>query len=258
MLLHAGTNIVNEVYDVRKGIDTITSPRASHAIVKGRMTERTALAHRRRRVRAGGRGRRSTSSALRGPAIVVLGLLGLVGGWGYTAPPLEYKYRALGVPLVFLLMGPLMVVGAYFAVSGDVVARRRSSLSIPVGLLVAAILHGNEWRDIREDTPGRDLDAVVADRPATGRTTATSALVLGAYIGPRRWRSSLGVLPPPDDARDPVAAVPRPGHPVGRARRDAARPRAIAMIDLQTARLHLAFGALLVVGHPAVRASVRG
>ena len=43
VLLHAGTNIVNEVYDVRKGVDSITSPRASHAIVKGRMTERAAL-----------------------------------------------------------------------------------------------------------------------------------------------------------------------------------------------------------------------
>ena len=62
---------------------------------------------------------------LRGPAIVVLGVLGLIGGWGYTAPPLEYKNRALGVPIVFLLMGPLMVEGSYFAVSGTVVARRR-------------------------------------------------------------------------------------------------------------------------------------
>src|SRR5436190_6020571 len=43
VFLHAGTNIVNEVYDVRKGIDSITSPRASHAIVKGRIKERTAL-----------------------------------------------------------------------------------------------------------------------------------------------------------------------------------------------------------------------
>ena len=36
VLLHFGTNVVNEIYDVRQGIDTITSPRASHAIVKGR------------------------------------------------------------------------------------------------------------------------------------------------------------------------------------------------------------------------------
>ena len=43
VLLHSGTNVVNEVYDVRKGIDTITSPRASHAVLKGRLSERGAL-----------------------------------------------------------------------------------------------------------------------------------------------------------------------------------------------------------------------
>ncbi|HEV8402649.1 MAG TPA: LLM class flavin-dependent oxidoreductase, partial [Candidatus Limnocylindrales bacterium] len=150
VFLHAGTNIVNEVYDVRKGVDTITSPRASHAIVKGRIRERTALLV------------AATFFALavvvglylvwlRGPAIIVLGLLGLVGGWGYTAPPLEYKNRALGVPIVFFLMGPLMVEGAYFAVSGQW-SVTALVLSIPIGMLVAAILHGNEWRDIREDS----------------------------------------------------------------------------------------------------------
>ena len=46
-------------------------------------------------------------------------------GWGYTAPPLQYKYRALGLPLVFLLMGPLMVVGGYYAMTGQLVTGRR-------------------------------------------------------------------------------------------------------------------------------------
>ena len=61
------------------------------------------------------------------PAIVVLGLLGLAGGYFYTAPPFQYKFHALGVPLVFVLMGPLMVVGSYFAISGRLVRARRSS-----------------------------------------------------------------------------------------------------------------------------------
>src|SRR5437763_17011509 len=40
--LHVGTNVTNEIYDVRKGVDTIVSPRASHAIVKGRITDGAA------------------------------------------------------------------------------------------------------------------------------------------------------------------------------------------------------------------------
>ena len=119
VLLHSGTNVVNEVYDVRKGIDTITSPRASHAVLKGRLSERGAL-------------RLAYLAfaiaiaigvvliAVRGWPIVALGLLGLASGYFYTAPPFAFKYRAMGVPLVFAMFGPLMLEGAYFAVTGDV------------------------------------------------------------------------------------------------------------------------------------------
>jgi 1,4-dihydroxy-2-naphthoate octaprenyltransferase len=243
VLLHSGTNIVNEIYDVRQGIDTITSPRASHAIVKGRLTERAAFF-----AAAVAFGLAVAVGlylvALRGPAIVLLGLLGLIGGYGYTAPPLQYKYRALGVPLVFLLMGPLMVAGTYFAVTGTWTIQA-FVLSVPVGLLVAAILHGNEWRDIGEDTRA----GIVTLSSRIGRDWAHYgyvALVLGAYI-------SLGLavafelLPPATLVA--ILSLPFLAQVVRSAELGATgQARAIAMIDLQTARLHLAFGALLVLG----------
>ncbi len=243
LLLHSGTNIVNEIYDVRKGVDTIVSPRASHAIVKGRMTERTAF------LVAGGAFALAVLVgiyllALRGPAIAALGVIGLVGGWGYTAPPLQYKYRALGVPLVFVLMGPLMVVGSYFAVTGtwNPVAL---ILSVPVGLLVAAILHGNEWRDISEDTRA----GIVTLSSRVGREWAHYgyvALVLGAYIT-LGLAVALSLLPPATLVA--ILSLPFLAQVVRSAELGATgQARAIAMIDLQTARLHLAFGGLLVVG----------
>jgi 1,4-dihydroxy-2-naphthoate octaprenyltransferase len=243
VLLHAGTNIVNEVYDVRKGVDTITSPRASHAIVKGRMSEHTAL------LLAGIAFALAIVVGvylawLRGPAIIGLGVLGLLGGWGYTAPPLEYKNRALGVPLVFLLMGPLMVEGSYFAVSGNW-SLTAVVLSIPVGLLVAAILHGNEWRDIREDS--RAGISTLSGR--IGRKWAHYGyvgLVLGAYIV-----LALSVIADVLPAWTMLAILSLPF--LAQVLRSAelgasGQARAIAMIDLQTARLHLAFGSLLVLG----------
>lgn len=243
VLLHSGTNIINEIYDVRQGIDTIVSPRASHAIVKGRMSERAAFAV-------------AISAfvlavvvgvfliSLRGPAIAVLGLIGLVGGWGYTAPPLQYKYHALGVPLVFVLMGPLMVVGSYFAITGSwsLVA---GILSVPVGLLVAAILHGNEWRDISEDT--RAGIATLSSR--IGKEWAHYgyvALVLGAYMT-LGLSVAAGWLPPATLLA--ILSLPFLAQVVRSAELGATgQARAIAMIDLQTARLHLAFGGLLVLG----------
>ncbi|TAK01755.1 MAG: LLM class flavin-dependent oxidoreductase [Chloroflexota bacterium] len=243
VLLHSGTNIVNEIYDVRQGIDTIVSPRASHAIVKGRMSERAAFAT------AGLAFVLAVAIGvylvvLRGPAIVVLGLLGLVGGWGYTAPPLQLKYRALGVPLVFVLMGPLMVVGSYFAVTG-LWSPVALILSIPVGLLVAAILHGNEWRDISEDTRA----GIVTLSSRIGREWAHYGyvgLVLGAYIT-LGLAVAFSLLPPPTLLA--IVSLPFLAQVVRSAELGATgQARAIAMIDLQTARLHLAFGAFLVIG----------
>jgi len=241
--LHSGTNILNEVFDVRKGVDTIVSPRASHAIVKGRMSERAAIG-----VAVSGFAVAVLLglylTAVRGPAIVALGLAGLIGGWGYTAPPLQYKYRALGVPLVFLLMGPLMTVGGYFAVTGtwNPVAL---VLSIPIGLLVAAILHGNEWRDISEDTRA----GIVTLSSRIGRAWAHYtyvALVLGAYIT-LGLAVAAGLLAPTTLLA--ILSLPFLVLVVRSAELGASgQARAIAMIDLQTARLHLAFGALLVLG----------
>ncbi len=243
VLLHAGTNIVNEVYDVRKGIDTITSPRASHAIVKGRITEHAALLF------AGAAFALAIVVGvyltwLRGPAIVGLGILGLLGGWGYTAPPLEYKNRALGVPLVFVLMGPLMVEGSYFAVSGTW-SLTALVLSLPVGLLVAAILHGNEWRDIREDSRAgiSTMSAKIGRRWAH---YGYVALVLGAYMV-LALSVIAGILPAWTMLA--ILSLPFLAQVIRSAELGATgQARAIAMIDLQTARLHLAFGSLLVLG----------
>jgi 1,4-dihydroxy-2-naphthoate polyprenyltransferase len=182
--------------------------------------------------------------ALRGPAIVALGLIGLVGGWGYTAPPLQYKYRALGVPLVFVLMGPLMVVGTYFAITG-LWSLDALILSVPVGLLVAAILHGNEWRDIGEDTRA----GIVTLSSRLGKEWAHYsyvALVLGAYIT-LGLAVAFRLLPPATLLA--ILSLPFLAQVVRSAELGASgQARAIAMIDLQTARLHLAFGALLVLG----------
>lgn len=243
LLLHSGTNIVNEIYDVRKGIDTIASPRASHAILKGRLTEgeayRLALACFVAAVLVG-----VALVAARGLPIVALGLAGLAGGYFYTAPPFEYKYRALGVPLVFLLMGPLMTVGTYYAVSGTWSASALV-LSVPVGLLVAAILHGNEWRDISEDTRA----GIVTLSSRIGRDLAHYgyvALVLGAYMT-LGLAVALDWLPPATLLA--ILSLPLLAGVVRSAELGAAgQARQIAMIDLQTARLHLVCGALLVCG----------
>jgi 1,4-dihydroxy-2-naphthoate octaprenyltransferase len=241
--LHIGTNVINEIYDVRHGIDSITSPRMSMAILKGRISERDAF------VVAWSGFILAVLMGIflllqRGWPIVLLGLIGFIGGYFYTAPPFQYKYRALGLPLVFLLMGPLMVGGAYFAVTGTF-DPNVLIVSLPVGLLVTAILHGNEWRDVAEDT----RHGFTTFSAQVGRDAAFWVyvmLILGAYVAVG-LAVMLGALP--KLALLTLFSLPLTAWILRDAERGAeGHLRAIAMIDLMTARLHSAFGALLLVG----------
>jgi 1,4-dihydroxy-2-naphthoate polyprenyltransferase len=241
--LHIGTNVINEIYDVRHGIDSITSPRMSMAILKGRISERDAFI-----VAWSGFVLALLMGIFlilqRGWPIVLLGLIGFIGGYFYTAPPFQYKYRALGLPLVFLLMGPLMVVGSYYAVTGTF-DPNLLIVSLPVGLLVTAILHGNEWRDVAEDT----RHGFTTFSAQVGREAAHWVyvmLVLGAYVAVG-LAVMVGALP--KLALLTLLSLPLMAWILRDAERGAeGHLRAIAMIDLMTARLHGAFGALLLVG----------
>jgi 1,4-dihydroxy-2-naphthoate octaprenyltransferase len=243
VLLQVGTNVVNEIFDVRQGVDAITSPRASHALLEGRLTERAAFG-----VAAGALAASAGIGigliAVRGWPVALLGLLGLAGGVGYTAPPLQYKYRAVGLPLVFVLMGPLMVLGGYYVVTGDW-SLAAGVASIPIGLLVTAILHGNEWRDTAEDA--RAGIATLSIR--LGRRTAHGLylwLVVGAYVA-LALAVAAGALPPL--ALLAVVSLPLLVRAIRASELGASgQARAIALIDIQTAQLHASFGALLVAG----------
>ena len=243
VLLHVGTNVTNEIYDVRKGVDTIVSPRASHAIVKGRIGEREAqilsiLAF------AAAFALGVYLVSVRGWPIVALGLAGLIGGYTYTAPPFEYKFGSFGIPLVFLLMGPLMVVGAFYAITGTF-QWSALAISVPVGLLVAAILHGNEWRDISEDArAGARTFSVRAGREAAHWLYLS--LVVGAYLA--LTIAVVGGLLPTWSLLA-MLSLPLLVRQIRSAEFGASgQQRAIAMIDLQTAQLHAAFGYLMVIG----------
>jgi 1,4-dihydroxy-2-naphthoate octaprenyltransferase len=241
--LQIGTNVINEIYDVRQGIDTITSPRASHALLKGALTEREAFG-----VGFGAFAMVALVGIvlilLRGWPMLLLGVTGLVAGYSYTGPPFQYKFHALGVPLVAVLMGPLMVVGSYYAISGgfDVAALYAS---IPIGLLVAAILHANEWRDVSEDARA-GIFTLSAAIGAQAAHYLYVSLVTGAYlvIG----LAAIGHLLPVSTLLVvlslPVFVWVLRASELGAS----GQVRALSMIDLKTARLHSIFGALLVVG----------
>jgi len=85
-----------------------------------------------------------------GPVLLYIILIGFVLNYSYTAPPLFLDYHGLGEIIVFLCLGPLSVLGAYY-VQAKTLSWGAFLVSLPVGLLVGGILYINEFPDYEPD-----------------------------------------------------------------------------------------------------------
>ncbi len=88
--------------------------------------------------------------SIRGWPLLILGIVGVFGAWGYTGGQINYKSRGLGILLVFLFMGVLLVGGSYYVVSGSY-SVNIFWLSLPFSLLSSLLLLSNELRDYEDD-----------------------------------------------------------------------------------------------------------
>jgi len=82
--------------------------------------------------------------------ILVIGIVGLLVGYFYTAPPLKLGARGIGELMCGLNLGMLMALGAYFV---QTLALDWTSFvgSLTPGFLIAAVLYVNEFPDYRAD-----------------------------------------------------------------------------------------------------------
>ena len=151
--LHTAGNMTNDFFDVRSGLDqrdTSTAIYRPHPFLEGEIETKAFLAA----VLAlyGMAGSIGIYLAfVRGWAVLALGLVGALGAWTYTGPPFNYKSKALGEVGVFLLWGPLMVLGSYF-VQRQAFSVPALMVSVPFGALVALVLLANNIRDVRTDS----------------------------------------------------------------------------------------------------------
>ncbi len=84
------------------------------------------------------------------PLLLALGAAGFLLAWLYTAGGVRYKYRALGDLGIFFAFGPLIVSGTALIQTGRVLPEALLA-SLPPGLLIAAIAHANNMRDLDSD-----------------------------------------------------------------------------------------------------------
>jgi len=174
--------------------------------------------------------------------ILLLGVASLVAGYAYTGPPLRLAYRALGEATVFAFMGPAIVMGAAY-VQLETFTWEAFLASLPIGLLVAAILHANNVRDIEDDRArGKVTLASIVGRP--GADIELDALVLGAFV--------CALLLVATGAAPLYALVVLIAGPVAarlmRTLASSRDPRSLNRVLLGAVGLHLLFGLLWTLG----------
>ncbi|SFX04594.1 prenyltransferase [Marinospirillum alkaliphilum] len=177
---------------------------------------------------------------LSGPLLIWIGLVGVIGVFCYSQPPVDFKRRGLGALAVFLLMGLLMVQGGYYVMAGQL-SLDVLWLSLPLSLLVALLLLANELRDF-------ELDRLEGQRTLTVRlgyqrvsqlyrlllltVFALPLLLWWQGLAPGIWLTLL--------------ALPLITHPLQLLQADAAARKPLTPL---TGRLLAGFGLLQVIGH---------
>ncbi len=241
LLFHAGTNLLNDYADYKKGVDKDYSLGGSRVLPDGLLSPSAVL-------RAGaiafivGISLGLALIYIRGWWMLVIGGVGFLGGVLYTVLP-GYKYIGLGDVMVFILMGPLMVIGSYFTLAGGF-AWNVFYVSLPIGFLVSAILWANNLRDINHDIEA-GIKTVVIMLGFERAKMVYNFLLLGAYISVAalvvlKILSAVGfiVLITAPLAVQNIMAVKKA---------QADRPEMSVGLDAATAKLHLAFGGFLII-----------
>jgi len=122
--------------------------------------------------------------------LVAVGAVCMAAAWTYTGGPLPYGYRALGEVFVFVFFGPVAVVGTTFVQTGRVEGLA-VAVSVPIGLLIVAILVVNNLRDIDGDAVAgkRTLAVLLGDR-------ATRFLFVDLFVAAFVIVLAVGVIRP--------------------------------------------------------------
>jgi 1,4-dihydroxy-2-naphthoate polyprenyltransferase len=172
VFIQIGTNLSNDYSDARRGADTEERLGPVRVTAGGLVPPRKVLVATwlafAIAVAAG-----AYLIALVGWELLAIGAASILAGVLYTGGPRPYGYEGLGELFVFLFFGVVAVTGSYY-VQTEELTWLAVALSVPVGLLAAAILVVNNIRDV--DTDRRAGKRTLAVR--VGRDRARRLFVL--------------------------------------------------------------------------------
>ncbi|MFW9967522.1 MAG: 1,4-dihydroxy-2-naphthoate octaprenyltransferase [Candidatus Thorarchaeota archaeon] len=120
--------------------------------------------------------------------LLAFGIVGAASGFFYTAPPFRFVSRGFGEVFIGLNFGVLMVLGSYY-IQVLALAWEPVIASLPIALLITAVLYINEFPDAEADEAVGKLTVVVRlgkKRAATGygvlMVCVYASIVLGILL----------------------------------------------------------------------------
>lgn len=152
VVAHAANNMINDYFDLEGGIDTddyVRAQYAPHPILSGWVTKRQ-LGAAILLMNAIDLAILLYLMSVRGPLVAAFALGGLFVSVFYVAPPIRLKHIGLGEPGVFVVWGPLMVVGTFFVATGQIPGWAWIA-SLPYAILVTTVLFGKHIDKIEAD-----------------------------------------------------------------------------------------------------------
>jgi 1,4-dihydroxy-2-naphthoate polyprenyltransferase len=238
--LQAGANMLNDYYDYARGVDRGTAIGPGGVIQHGLLLPGAVL--------RGGLSLLAAGSvlglwlvAVAGWPVLLAGVLSVAAAYAYSGGPAPFGYVGLGDLVVFVFMGPVIVLGAYF-VQARGVGTAALWISLPLAALVTAILVVNNLRDLDGDrrVGKRTFATLVGDR---GTRIEYAVLVVLAYAAIAAGVAARGL---PVVAMAGLLTAPSAAGLLRRVLRDT-DPHVLTRGLRDTARLHQRTGLLLTL-----------
>jgi 1,4-dihydroxy-2-naphthoate octaprenyltransferase len=180
-------------------------------------------------------------TAVGGWPILLLGILSIAAGWGYTGGPYPIAYTPLGEVFVVAFFGVAAVAGTYFLCRGHVSGSALMG-GLAIGSLTGAVLLVNNYRDLVSDARAgrRTLPIVVGN-------AATIIIYAALMLLPFALLPLIGQGLPRGHVWPAFIALPLALAVIWRFRHEPRGP-AFNRIMVQTVQVQLAFSLLLSLG----------
>ena len=200
-MLHLAMNLLDDWFDYKEG-SAEARLKVSNEGFRGRMVKYPYLTS-----------GEATSGQLLGASAVFFGIALLMGivviavrGWNilywmaaamiigvsYSGGPLKLGFRGLGEAVIFIMFGPLMMSGIYYAVTGDF-GWKILLLSTAVGLLVTNIVYSHSVLDSVPDMKMGKKTMAHLMGSEKGQIVFSAFLNVGPYL-PVALGVALGIL----------------------------------------------------------------